>query len=119
VNVTVGGPYSLFGMATPPQASAADTGSVEVGLRFSAEVDGFVTGVRFYKGAGNTGQHTGSLWNAQGTKLASVLFTGETATGWQRALFAEPIAVTAGQQYTVSYSAPNGGYAYQEYYWPY
>lgn len=119
VNVTVGGPFSLFGQATPFQASVADSGSVEVGVRFSSEVDGYVTGVRFYKGTGNTGQHTGTLWTAQGSKLGSVLFTGESASGWQTALFDEPIAVTAGQQYVVSYSAPNGGYAYEEYYWPY
>ena len=119
VNVTVGGPFSLFGQVVPPVASADDAGSIEVGVRFSAEVDGYVTGVRFYKGAANTGQHTGTLWTAQGSKLGSVLFANESATGWQTALFTEPIEVVAGQQYVVSYSAPNGGYAYDEYYWPY
>ena len=38
---------------------------VELGLRFTPTVDGFVTGVRFYKGAGNTGTHVGSLWSRQ------------------------------------------------------
>ena len=31
-------------------------------MRFRPDVDGVVNGVRFYKGAGNTGTHTGSLW---------------------------------------------------------
>ncbi|WP_206687269.1 DUF4082 domain-containing protein, partial [Microbacterium yannicii] len=117
--VTAAGPASVFGEAKPPIESANDSQALELGLRFTAEVDGYITGVRFYKGAANTGQHTGSLWSAQGTRVATVLFSGESATGWQTALFDEPVEVVAGQQYTVSYTAPQGGYAYNEYYWPY
>ena len=40
--------------------------------------------VRFYKAAANTGSHTGSLWSATGTQLATVTFSGETASGWQQ-----------------------------------
>ena len=43
--------------------------------------------------------------------LGSVTFTGETATGWQQANFAPPIAVTANTTYVVGYHAPAGGYA--------
>jgi hypothetical protein len=74
-------------------------------------VDGFISGVRFYKGTGNTGTHTGSLWSSTGTRLATATFTGETATGWQQVTFAQPVAVTAGTTYVASYHAPNGGYA--------
>src|SRR4029450_10301370 len=41
--------------ATPETASSGDTQAVEVGLKFRADVNGYVTGIRFYKGAGNTG----------------------------------------------------------------
>ena len=68
--------------------------------------------MRFYKGAGNTGTHVGSLWNAAGERLAQVTFTDETATGWQTASFAAPVALEPGQSYVVSYLAPNGNYAY-------
>lgn len=119
VTVTAAGPHTFFGQTVPTIASADDDQSVELGLRFTAESDGFVAGVRFYKGAQNTGTHTGSLWGPDGTKLGSVTFTGETATGWQTASFTVPIAVIAGQTYTVSYTAPNGGYAMQARYWPY
>ena len=34
---------------------------------------------RFYKGTGNNGTHTGSLWSATGTLLATGTFTNETA----------------------------------------
>lgn len=119
VSVTVGGPYSVFGGTVPALPGVDDRSAAELGLRFTAEVDGYVSGVRFYKGSANTGQHIGSLWSPQGARMGTVTFGSESATGWQTALFTTPIAVVAGQQYTVSYTAPNGSYAYEEWYWPY
>ena len=52
-------------------------------MKFQSSVPGWVAGVRFYKGAGNNGTHTGSLWTASGTLLATGTFTNETASGWQ------------------------------------
>jgi hypothetical protein len=97
--------------ATPTTPSAGDTSAVELGVKFRADVAGTVTGVRFYKGAGNTGTHTGTLWSSGGSVLATATFTGETAGGWQSATFSPPVAVTAGTTYVVSYHAPAGGYA--------
>ena len=68
-------------------------------------------GILFYKGSGNTGIHVGSLWTSTGTKLASVTFTTETATGWQYQAFASPVAITANTTYVVSYYAPVGRYS--------
>ena len=39
---------------------------------------GTITGVRFYKESDNTGTHTGSLWTAGGTLLATGTFSGES-----------------------------------------
>jgi hypothetical protein len=105
-------PCTIWPASTVPTVTAdSDTGSVNLGLKFTAEQNGFVTGVRFYKGVGNSGTHIGSLWSSTGTLLASVTFTSETASGWQQADFAAPVSVTAGTVYTVSYLAPNGRYA--------
>jgi hypothetical protein len=105
-------PCSIWpGTATPGTPSELDTGAVELGMRFRSDVAGQVTGVRFYKGSGNTGTHVGRLWSASGTPLASVTFTGETASGWQQASFATPVTITANTTYVVSYFAPNGHYA--------
>jgi len=87
-----------------------DPASVELGTKFRADVDGFVTAVRFYKGSLNTGTHTGSLWNSSGTRLGTVTFGGETASGWQQANFPTSIPITANTTYIVSYHAPNGHY---------
>ena len=96
---------------TPGTASDADNSAVELGLKFTTDTAGSVTGVRFYKGPSNTGTHVGHLWTSTGTLLGTVTFQGETATGWQQALFATPIAVSANTTYVVSYFAPAGGYA--------
>jgi uncharacterized protein DUF4082 len=97
--------------ATPKIASDPDTGSVELGLRFQSSTAGSVIGVRFYKGSSNTGTHTGHLWSSTGTLLASVTFSGETASGWQQANFSSPVAVQANTMYVISYHAPVGRYA--------
>lgn len=105
-------PCSAWPDTTVPSVpSAADTTSVELGVRFRADVDGLVTGIRFYKGPANTGTHVGSLWSATGQLLARGTFGAAIATGWQQLNFATPVAVKAGVAYVASYFAPRGGYA--------
>jgi hypothetical protein len=102
--------------ATPTVASAGDNSSIELGVRFQADRSGFITGVRFYKGAANTGTHIGDFWTSTGTLLATGTFANETATGWQQLDFANPVAVTANTTYVASYHTNVGGYAYSSNY---
>ncbi|WP_322754733.1 DUF4082 domain-containing protein [Frankia sp. Cas3] len=112
VSVNVTCPCVVFGSAATPKTPAVtDTSALELGVRFTADVDGWVTGVRFYKGSGNTGTHTGTLWSAAGTQLATATFTGESASGWQQVSFAQPVQVTKNTAYVASYWAPAGHYA--------
>ncbi|MFE7168676.1 DUF4082 domain-containing protein [Streptomyces sp. NPDC057616] len=106
-------PCTLWPASATPATTdvTGDANSVELGTRFTSSAAGWITGVTFYKGTGNTGTHTGSLWSDAGTLLASGTFTNETASGWQTLTFATPVAVTAGTPYVVSYHAPNGNYA--------
>lgn len=108
-------PCSIFGQTEPPIPAADDGSGAELGIRFTPVVDGFVTGIRFYKGTGNGGTHEGTLWNANGQRLASVTFTNESATGWQTATLAEAVPAAAGQTYVASYTAPQGRYAAEPY----
>jgi hypothetical protein len=104
---------SIFSASAAPATFAtSDTSSVELGVKFRSDVAGSVTGVRFYKGTGTTGTHTGTLWSASGTKLATATFTSETASGWQQVLFSTPVAITANTVYVVSYHSNVGRYAY-------
>ena len=103
---------SLFAATVTPQiVSDADVSAVELGVKFTPKADGTITGIKFYKGAQNTGTHTATLWNASGAKLGTATFAGETASGWQTASFTAAPAVKAGQQYTASYYAPKGRYS--------
>ncbi|MDD5580533.1 MAG: DUF4082 domain-containing protein [Methylobacter sp.] len=102
---------------TPATLSDPDTSAVELGLKFRSNVNGLICGIRFYKGPNNTGTHTGSLWNSGGgSPLATVTFTNETASGWQQANFTNPVAITAGTVYVVSYQAPVGRYSVNDSY---
>ena len=84
---------------------------MELGVAFTPTQSGLITGVRFYKGTGNGGTHTGTLWSSTGTALRTVTFTGESSSGWQTATFSTPYEVTVGTTYVVSYLAPQGHYA--------
>jgi lysophospholipase L1-like esterase/fibronectin type 3 domain-containing protein len=105
-------PCSIWSSGDAPVLEqVTSTIPAEVGVKFRTEKDGFIGGVRFYKGADNTGTHVGSLWTATGTLLASATFTDETSSGWQQVLFEQPVPVQAHTVYIASYFAPVGRYA--------
>ncbi|SDC10441.1 Ig-like domain-containing protein, partial [Raineyella antarctica] len=97
--------------ATPVTTVDSDPNAVELGVKFRTDVDGYVTGVRFWKGTPNTGTHTGNLWTSTGTRLATAVFTTETSSGWQQVDFGAPVPVTAGTTYVASYHTTSGYYA--------
>ncbi|MGO8657288.1 DUF4082 domain-containing protein, partial [Rhizobium ruizarguesonis] len=75
---TAGPEQNLFAAnATPSIVSVNDNQPVNLGMKFQADTAGWVTGIRFYKGAENTGPHNGYLWTASGTLLGSVSFSNE------------------------------------------
>ena len=108
--------FSLFDPSVVPANSAHLGTGLELGLKLTADSDGSISGVRFYKAAGDTGTHVGSLWTSDGQKLAAVTFTGESDSGWQQANFSTPVAITANTLYVVSYSTPLGAFAYTDNY---
>lgn len=106
--------YTLFSSSsTPAVAVGTDNQAVELGIKFTSDVNGSVTGVRFYKGdTTNGGIHYGHLWSATGTQLAEAQFVNETNSGWQDVSFAAPVNISANTTYIVSYYAPQGHYSY-------
>jgi hypothetical protein len=116
-NTTPNCPCNVFTSAQQTQASSSETkndgmGGIQVGMKFRASVDGFVSGVRFYKSTSNTGTHIGQLWSSTGTLLAQATFVNETASGWQQVSFANPVSVTANVTYVISYHSSAGNYAF-------
>ncbi|HYG83804.1 MAG TPA: DUF4082 domain-containing protein [Verrucomicrobiae bacterium] len=96
---------------TPATPSVDDPQAVELGVKFSSETAGKITGVRFYKSQNNLGPHTISLWGADGTPLATAAVTSETSSGWQSASFNTPVEIQADTPYVASYFTPTGYYS--------
>jgi len=97
--------------AAPTNVDVEPDSSVELGVTFRSDTNGYVTGIRFYKSAGNTGTHVGNLWSSTGILLATGTFIGETASGWQQVNFPSPVAVTANIVYVASYYSAVGHYS--------
>ena len=100
---------TIFTTQTPVLTSASDGANVnyELGTVFTSDVAGQITSIRFWKATGETGTHTGHIWSSTGTQLASVTFTGETASGWQQMSLATPLAINANTPYVVSVNTGN------------
>ncbi len=97
--------------AKPGWINTSDTSAVELGMKFQSDVNGFITGVRFYKSATSAGPYVADLWSADGTLLATATFTNVTKSGWQQVNFAQPIAIQAHTTYIASYHTNHGNYA--------
>lgn len=104
--------YTVFKPTEQPKNGDLRTGagSVEVGMKFRTTVDGKITGVRFFKDAGNLGLHAGFLYDSRtpGSALDWAYFTNETNDGWQELNFSTPKPITAGTTYIVSYQSVHG-----------
>lgn len=94
-----------------PVAKTYEDSPVELGVRFASATPGFVKGVRFFSANNVSGTYTGHLWTADGSLLASAVFTNVTADGWQEVLFSEPVKIEAGVIYVASYYNSSGFYA--------
>ena len=111
-------PCSIFGLGSAPTVtpSSGDTHAVEVGVKFSSDVNGWITGVRFYKGTGNTGPTSATCGARPASCWPRPPSPTRSATGWQQATSPSPVAVTAGTTYVASYYAPAGHYAEDDLY---
>jgi transcriptional regulator CtsR/regulation of enolase protein 1 (concanavalin A-like superfamily) len=88
-----------------------DVPSVELGVRFGSDRDGWIKAIRFYKCVTNTGTHLANLWTNNGTLLASATFINETAYGWQEVQLPTPVPITAGAVYVASYHFDSGHFS--------
>jgi hypothetical protein len=114
VSLTVNSTTTAVSLFSPSDVPATitdnDPNPVELGMKFTSDVAGSITAIKFYKGPQNTGVHQGHLWSANGTLLATASFTNETASGWQTANLNTPVAITAGTTYVASYHS-GGNYS--------
>ncbi len=107
-------PDTIFGNAKPAAVASNDGNAINLGVRFQADMPGWITGIRFYKAAINTGTHVVALWTKRGAELASAKASGGDAFGWQDVKFRAAVRIGAGATYVASYYAPHGHYSYNE-----
>lgn len=109
-------PCSLWPPATIPTFEVANEApgmmSLELGVRFSSEVGGRITALRFFKVVEDSGVHTASLWTATGTRLATATYANESPSGWQQVNLPVPVGITAGTSYVASYYTTSGRFAH-------
>ena len=110
-----GSNISIFTTQIPKGVPGQDA-PLELGTKFRSAVPGFITGIRFYKTTGYSGIHVGQLYSYPGgALLGQATFTGETASGWQTATFATPVAIAANTTYIASYYNTSGWYVSDQY----
>ncbi len=95
----------------PANPAANDPSAAELGVKFQATVNGYITAIRFYKSSANTGSHIVNLWTQSGTSLSNATSTNETASGWQEVALPDPVPVLANTTYVASYHTNAGFYA--------
>jgi hypothetical protein len=108
--------------ATPPPSPQAVTvhttqtpgpgdtdGPYEMGMSFTSSKDGKILKIQFYKNPVDIGVHTGIIWSGDGSaKLTTVVFTNETASGWQSATLSTPLNIVKNTVYVVSVNSVGG-----------
>lgn len=97
-----------------------DGQGITVGVKFKADFDGTISGIRFYKAPLDNaiaGEHV-TLYNISpdgvtaGTIIAQANFPPNyvLATGWNEISFSTPVPVTANTVYVATYYSPTGYY---------
>ncbi|WP_392534621.1 N,N-dimethylformamidase beta subunit family domain-containing protein [Nostoc sp. C117] len=92
----------LFTNQVPSLPNITDSIPYELGMKFRSAQGGQITTIRFWKAPSETGTHTGKIWTATGTLLASVTFSNETVSGWQEQALDIPLNIQADTTYVVS-----------------
>jgi len=104
VDVTFEPGARIFTSQTPATLGGASPG-YEVATQISANRNGSVKALRFWRAAGETGDTVVRLWTDSGTLLASATYRdqGTGASGWQQVAI-PPVAITANTRYRVSFN---------------
>lgn len=105
--------YSIFHAGNIPANPLNNDGQpLEFGVKIRATEPGLIRAIKFYKGYGSSGTHTGNIWTTSGALLASAVFVSESDSGWQQVLLSVPVAIDTGVTYVVSCFSASGDYGY-------
>ena len=81
-------PCSAWSSSTTPGTPLEnDPNAVELGVKFKVDLNGYITGIRFYQA--NSGTYPATLWSLGGQQLATGTVTA-TGSGWKQITFPRP-----------------------------
>lgn len=105
VDVTFEPGVRIFTTQTPTDPPSNAAPGYEVGTQFSANRNGTVKALRFWRAPGETKDTVVRLWTDSGQLLASATYRdyGTGTSGWQQLLI-PPVQITANTRYRVSYN---------------
>ena len=91
---------------------SGDAQAIEVGVKIRADVNGYITGIRFYKSGRPTRARTPrTCGRAADSCWPRPHLPAKRAAAGSRSNFATPVAITAGATYTASYHTTSGHYS--------
>ncbi|MCE9674029.1 DUF4082 domain-containing protein [Myxococcus stipitatus] len=97
--------------------SSRDTRPIEVGVKFTSDVPGVVSAIRFYRNAPSVGGYTVHLWSSTGALLGSGRGTdGPDTPGWAEIKLSAPVSIAANTVYVASYFSRTGQASNDEYF---
>ena len=104
---------SLFGNTVPVTEAVKNNTPMTLGVKFWSNEAGTISAIRFYRGAVSPEGYVAGLYSASGTLLGEVTLAHESGPvpGWQTAVFAEAVPISANKTYVASYYTPSGQYA--------
>lgn len=111
---------NFFSTMIPGTVDANDGKAITVALKFTPNVNGQITEVRYYKAVANAEPHQGAVWaNGGTTPLVQETFSTFTNSGWQKHVFSSPVTVTAGNTYWIGVFMSAGHYSYDSVTYPF
>src|SRR6202049_215670 len=96
---------NIFGNTVPKTPVNSDGNAVTLGVNFTSTQAGKITGVRFYRGQGNSHGYTVALYERHGKQLALASHAQDTCTVpcWEQISFLAPVSINVNTRYVAAY----------------
>lgn len=99
--------YTVYPLGAVPstQGTTSGTSLHNLGHRFTSDASGMIVALQFWKAPGESGVHTGSLWDLSTLSsfpVAHCVYNAEGPAGWQTCAILPPYWIEAGKEYIVS-----------------
>jgi hypothetical protein len=107
---------NIFGDVVPKTPVDPDGRAVTLGVKFTSTQAGKITGIRYYRGQGNSHGYTVALYDRYGKQLAFASVAQDTCSTpcWESVNFQAAVSINANTRYTAAYYTSNGHYAHDQ-----